>query len=105
MQVMTRRRPSVGCMMKRRVVDSALLFCGGLDAETFPYCGSRSGIHVRAGKRPAGPKSAEYRNRDGCYAGADNGARHYVTSDGHERPGDQDAEEEGCKDDPAAGDR
>jgi hypothetical protein len=41
-----------------------------LDAKTFSYCGRRSGVGVRAGRRLAGPKHAEYRNGD-CYACTD----------------------------------
>jgi hypothetical protein len=59
-----------------------------LDAKTFSYCGRRSGVGVRTGRRLAGPKHAEYRNGD-CYACTDdddnastgNRARRHPTDD------------------------
>jgi hypothetical protein len=61
---------------------------GELDAKTFSYCGRRSGVGVRTGRRLAGPKHAEYRNGD-CYACTDdddnastgNRARRHPTDD------------------------
>jgi hypothetical protein len=97
---------------------------GGLDAETFSYCGGRSGGRVRAGRPVDGPKRARYRigydDRAGTGAGThghdngthghdngtcgdDIGACHHDAGDDPERPIGE--EKEDGQDDAAAGDR
>jgi hypothetical protein len=64
-----------------------------LDAKTFSYCGRRSAVRLRAGRRRVGPKHAEYRNGDdGCACTSDD---HNASSGnrarGHTADGDHSA--------------
>jgi len=60
---------------------------GGLDAETFSYCGGRSGRRVRAGRPVDGPKRPRYRIGYDGRAGTSDGTRRHGTGPGSDNTG------------------